>query len=233
MKRLISRPVITICGLLAIFNLLACCSMNQLRGREFRDRTAAAVVSAPPGAELSNEGWTDVDFHNPIQAVIGIGTAVAREVQASKTRARLDSAMQRVDIPEVVRTETLERGSRTLRYRPVEDGRDADYRFDIEIRKYGIESSSWSTGVRFRLDIRITLRDCATGKEMWRRCFDEKRAVSGDYFGLPDAANNVITLMALSSLTTDRIADGLENLAVAVSDEIVRKLQDDFSDKNR
>jgi hypothetical protein len=91
-----------------------CCSMNNLRGYEFRDRTAAALLDFPPPPEIFTNNWTSVNWSNPVEAVFDIGTGIAKEVEVSKARAKLVSAMDKVNIPEIIRTETLNRGSEYL-----------------------------------------------------------------------------------------------------------------------
>ncbi|MBN2201012.1 hypothetical protein JW777_03590 [bacterium] len=217
---------------LALF-MAGCCSMNQLQGQKFDQRTASSHLVPPPPAQVFSDGWVDTDFHNPIQAVLNIGTGIAHEIEMSRTRAKMDSAMGMVDIPAILEDETLERGAKTFGFRAVDETRDADFTFDIEIEKYGIQAKSWTSGVDFTMEVKVALIENAKHRQVWRRCFDEEIAVSSDLFGLPGAANNVITMVSLSRLTADEIADGLEKLAVRTSDRIITRLREDFSEKNR
>ena len=229
MKKIISGIIVSLCGLIMILTLSMCCSMNNLRGYAFRDHTAAAVLDFPPPPQIFTDNWTHLDWSNPVVAFIDVGTDIAREVEASKARAKLVEAMDTVDIPEIIRDETLERGSEYLHYRPVEDTNDAYFMFDIELQHYGIEAQSWTAGVYFKIDVKITLMDNNKSKAIWRSCFNERYPVSREIFGLPDQAKDIITAVALSNLTSDQIAAGLENLAYQTSDRIIDKLQTDFS----
>ena len=228
MKNRTIRRILVSFGLTLLLAFCMCCSMNRLQGYAFREQTASALLAYPPPPEIFADNWADVDFSNPVTAIIGIGTGIAKEVQIDKTRAKMDSAMQMVDIPEIVRIETLERGADYLHYRSTDDIEDSDYLFDIEIEHYGIDAKSWTASVHFKLDAKITLLDNRTTREVWRSCFKEKIPVSGEIFGLPGAAGNIINAVSLS-----RLKDGLEDLAVQTADRIVRKLQKDFSKKNR
>jgi hypothetical protein len=233
MNRTATRWIIPLLGLILILTLSRCCSMNKLRGHGFRERTASALLAYAPPPEIFTDDWTDVDFNNPVGAIIKIGTGIAKEVEMGKTRAKMDSAMGMVDIPEIIRTETLERGAKYLHYRSIEDIDDSDYLFDIIMRHYGIDAKSWTASVYFKIDVKITLIDNAKNTEIWRSCFKERFPISREIFGLPNAAGNIITAVTLSNLTADQIADGLENLAVQTSDRIIHKLQRDFSKKNQ
>jgi hypothetical protein len=210
-----------------------CCSMNQLQGQKFDEKTVSSHLQPPPPAQVFSDGWTDTDFHNPIQAVLNIGTGIAREIEMSRTRGKMDSAMAMVDIPAILEEETLERGAKTFGFRTVGETRGSDFTFDIEIEKYGIRAKSWTSGVEFRMEVKVLFIENAENRQVWRHCFDEEIPVSGDLFGLPNAADNIITMVSLSHLTAGQIADGLENLAVRTSDRIIRRLQEDFSEKNR
>ncbi|MBN2102607.1 hypothetical protein JW835_01035 [bacterium] len=233
MKNTVMRWILIFIGLFIIFTLTLCCSMNRLQGYQFREHTVSALLAYSPPPEIFTDNWADVDFSNPVQAFIDIGTGIAKEVEVAKTRAKMDSAMGMVDIPEIVRIEILERGSKYLHYRAIEDTDDSDYLFDIEMRHYGIDAESWTAGVYFKIDTRITLIDNMKGKEIWRGCFDEKYPASGEFFGFSGAAGNIITMVSLSRLTTEQIALGLKNLAIHTSDRIIHKLQRDFSKKNQ
>ena len=233
MKKRAIRWILVSCGVTLLCAFCMCCSMNRLQGVLFREQTVSAILAYPPPPEIFTDNWTDVDFSNPVTAIIGIGTGIAKEVQVSKTSAKMDSAMQMIDIPEIVRVETLKRGADYLHYRSTEDIEDSDYLFDIEIEHYGIDAKSWTASVHFKLDAKVTLLDNRKTREVWRSCFNEKIPVSGEIFGLPGAAGNIINAVSLSRLKADRIAAGLEDLAVQTADRIVHKLQKDFSKKNR
>jgi hypothetical protein len=207
--------------------------MNRLQNVEFRETTASALAARPPAPQIFSDDWTGVDFSNPVQAAIGIGTGIAKEVEITKTRAKLDSAMDRVDIPETMRSEILKRGAQYLHYSRVEDSDRSDFLFDIIIRRYGIDAKSWSAGVHFRMDAKVILLDNRKDKELWKSCLNERMPISPDIFGLPASAGNVITMVSLSRLTADQIADGLHQLAVYTSDKFIHKLQKDFLKKNQ
>jgi hypothetical protein len=229
MNKVIIRIITSLCGLILSFTLSMCCSMNNLRGYAFRDHTAAALLEFPPQPQIFTDDWTNVNWSNPVEAFIDIGTGIAKEVEVSKARAKLVSAMDTVDIPEIIRIETLNRGSEYLHYHPIDNTRDAYFLFDIELRNYGIEAHSWTSGVYFKIDVKITLMDNNRGKEIWRSCFNEHYPVSREIFGLPNQANDIITAVALSNLTSDQIAAGLKNLAFHTCDQIISKLRSDFS----
>ena len=233
MKKAVTRIILVLFGLILISILSMCCSMNKLQGYEFRDHTAAALLAYPPPPQIFTDDWTNLDFSNPVQAVIRLGTGMAREAEVSKTRAKMDSAIQMVDIPEIIRIETLERGAQYLHYHPIEDIDESYFLYDIVMKHYGIDAKSWTASVYFKMEVKVTLLDNRRGTEIWRSCFDERFPISREMFGLPDAAGDLINAVSLSRLTAEQIAGGLENLAVHTSDRIIHKLQRDFSKKRQ
>ncbi len=233
MKKIVIRSMLLFIAMVFMIILSQCCHMNKLQGYEFRDRTVAASLPYPTPPEIFADNWEDIDFSRPVEAVIGVGTSIAKEVELSKTRAKMDSAVQMVNIPDIIRAEILSRGAEFLHFDATSDSRNSDYLFNVEIRHYGIDAKSWSAGVHYKIDARITLLDNKRGKEIWRNCFDEKMTISRQIFGLPTAAGDIITAVALSQLTAEQIAKGLENLALYTSDRIIQKLQKDFYKKRR
>jgi len=137
--------------------------------------------------------------------------------------------MDMVNIPDIIRSNTLQGGSKFLHYQPIDDPEEAFFLFDMQIKRYGIDAASWSASVHFKMDVKVTLLDNNKGTEIWKRQFNESFPVTGHIFGLHDSAGDILNAMALSQLSTDQIAAGLANLAVHTSERIVRKLREDFS----
>ena len=209
--------------------LIECGSSNRLREYDFRDFTAAAVVSAPPGPEVFTNSFIFLDKDDPIGSALRLGTTIAKEVQAGKAQARLDSAMQQVDIPERIRGRVLQRSSTYLHYDPTDDYRDSDFLFDIYIREYGIDAKSWDSRVYFKIDVKVHLIDNGTGMEIWEAHVEERKPLSQSIFGWSGSpTDNIITAVALSSLSVKEMAIGFQNLADYTADRVAQKLQEDF-----
>jgi len=138
--------MIRICFLLCLAVFVAC-SSNKLAQYELRDADIAARTYMPPRANV----FTDVDVViNPndiVRSVISVGTTVAREVQAARARARLDSAMAMVDVPAIIEEEVLFQAAEMLNFRPVNEVPAADFIFQIEMKRYGIDARGWVTPV--------------------------------------------------------------------------------------
>jgi len=76
-----------------------CASAGKLAEYDFRDRTVGAVALGSPRPEILTDAFLDLNFSNPLQAVLRIGADVVKEVEASRARGRLDEAAAEVDVP--------------------------------------------------------------------------------------------------------------------------------------
>ena len=216
-------------SVLLALTFIMCGSSNRLMEYDFNDRTAAAMMAIPPPAEVFTDSWFMIDGDNIIETAIKIGTTIAKEVEVQKTREKLDNALQKVDVAERIRERMLERCSKYLRYRPVDDPDDADFLFDMHMQHYGIDAQSWTAGVHFKIDVKIYFIDNDKGVEVWRKRVRERMPVTHDIFGLPSAAGDIITAVSLSELSEEEIIAGFEHMADYTADQIARRLQQDFT----
>lgn len=209
--------------------LIGCGSSNRLGEYEFRDFTAAAVISAPLRPEVFTDPSIYVDRDNPIGSILSIGSTLAKEIQAERARARLDSAMTLVDVPERIRNGTVQNCSRYLHYRPIEDYHNSDFLFDIYIETFGIDAKSWESNVYFQMEVKVHLLDNETGAEIWKTSLKEREPISQGIFDSGSyTADNVLTAIALSKLSVEKMAEGFQYFADYTADHIARKLQKDF-----
>ena len=224
-----TRTVGWICLAALIAATAGCGSSNLLREYEFEDRDAAALMAFPPAPEVSTHTFMGLDAKDPIRSAIRIGTTIVKEVEAHRAEARLDSAMVGVDVPERIRVRTLERCSQYLRYRPVEDTKDAEFLFDMRIRQYGIDASSWGASVHFKMDIEVQLLDSRGGVRIWKTRVKEGIPVTEGIFGLGGSTGDVVTAVVLAKLSVEELTRGFEHLADFTADRVARKLQEDFA----
>ena len=208
--------------------VVGCGSSNLLREYEFKDRTAAAVMATPPMPEVFTDSFFMLDQNNPIRSIIRIGTTIVKGVEAQRTEARLDSAMKLVDVPEQIRVGTLENCSNYLHYRSMEDVKAADFILDMNIQRYGIDATSWTASVHFKMDVEVQLLDNARSVRVWKARVKGKQPITREIFGFGGATGDVITAVALSKLSVEELARGFEHLADYTADRIARKLRHDL-----
>jgi len=219
--------MIRICFLLCLAVFVAC-SSNKLAQYELRDADIAARTYMPPRANV----FTDVDVViNPndiVRSVISVGTTVAREVQAARARARLDSAMAMVDVPAIIEEEVLFQAAEMLNFRPVNEVPAADFIFQIEMKRYGIDARGWDVGTYFVVDSRVELIDNVQHRRIWKGRVKAREPLSPRFFGLNYPIENVLDAVALSELSVQEMAAGLEYLANFSAELIAEKLYRDF-----
>ena len=228
MKNLIKKISLLSLFLVVGLTLIQCGSSNRLREYEFRSKTAAARMAAPPRAQVFSESFFNPGSGNIVSAAINIGTSIVKGVEAAKAQKRLNAAMDQVDVPEHIRRQTLKRCSEYLHFQPINSTSDADFLYLMKIKKYGIEADSWDSSVYFKIDVRIKLIDNKKNIEVWKRTVKERQLISGEVFGLGDASGNVINAVALSQLSEEEMIVGFSHLAEYVADRIAERIQDDY-----
>jgi hypothetical protein len=208
--------------------LLLACSSNKLAQYELRDTDIAAQTFMPPRANVFTELDLHIDTNDLIRSAIRIGTSVAKEVEAAKARARLDSAMALVDVPAIIEEEVLLQAAEMLDFRPVNEVHAADFIFTIDMKRYGIDASGWDAGTYFVVDSRVELIDNVQHRRIWKGRVKAREPLSPAIFGLNSPIENILDAVALSELSVDEMASGLEYLANFSAEMISEKLYRDF-----
>ena len=208
--------------------LFIACSSNRLAQYEFREADIAAQTFMPPHANVFTNLDIFIDPDDLIRSAIRLGTSVVREVEAERARARLDSAMVLVDVPAIIEEEVLLQTAEMLDYRPVNEVHSADFVFTIDLKRYGIDASSWSAGTFFIITARIELIDNEEHRRIWKGRVEAREPLSPRFFGLTNSIENVLDAIALSELSVEEMATGFEYLANFSAGLIAEKLYRDF-----
>lgn len=204
------------------------CSSNKLAQYELKDANIAAQTFMPPRANVFTDFSFNIDPKDLISSAIGVGTTIAREAQAVKARARLDSAMMRVDVPAIIEEEVLMQAADMLNFRPVNEVDAADFVFNVDMKRYGIDARGWDVGTYFVVDSRVELIDNETHRRIWKAHVQERQPLSSSIFGLAYPVENVLDAIALSQLSVEEMTIGLQYLAHFSADRIAEKLYRDF-----
>jgi hypothetical protein len=182
---------------------------------------------APPRPDV----FTDDDFwlgeRSLLEVVVRVAADIARDAQADRARARLDSAVTVVNVAERMSARVLDQGAQQMRSRAVPTVEDADFEIELRVRRYGIEAQSWDDQAEFLIDAELLLLDGRTGQEIWKTDVDEREAVSSRTLGwaLPDAVGSAVTAGQLASLSVADMARALEGLADFCADRMIDKLR--------
>jgi hypothetical protein len=204
---------------------LSCVSTGRLGQYEFQGRPLAAVMKAPPRAEVFTDFAVWIDPNDVVGTALRAGTAIAKQVEAQQVRDLMREAVARAEIPEQVRRRILEKGSQILNCDPVQYFQQSEVFLDLKIRRYGIDAGSPFASVQFVIDIKARLRDTRTGARIWRASIRESEPISPSVFGLGEIVGNIVSAVVLAELSEDEIASGLQRLADDAADRVCARLQ--------
>ncbi len=220
---------LSILGLAGLLVLLTACASHKLVEYDLREADIAARTFMPPRANVFTDLYNMyINPHDLIGSALSVGTSIARESQASKARARLDSAMAMVNVPAIIEEEMLFRSAELLNFRPVNEIKMADFIFNVRMEKYGIDARGWEVGTYFIIESEIELIDNQQQRRIWKRKVEAREPLSPRLFGISSSVENIMDAMALSELTVEEMATGMENLALFAADLFAEKLYKDY-----
>jgi hypothetical protein len=212
-----------------VLALVAGCGKHYLNQYEFSDKTLALVYIEPPAPELLH-GWYNLDVDgNAIQTVVQAGAKVAKEVEARRASARLDSAAQRVDVASRLAQRTLERASRYLGTRMVVPADGADYVLEIHMRSFGIDARSNRATYLFTRAEAVLL-DRKTGREIWSEDVRGTDRLTPYVVGTRSVPSAVFTAATLHTVTVADFQEALEQLTTYTSNLITNELREKLRD---
>ncbi len=217
--------VATLAGVALLTPALEGCSGNHLDEYDFADQSLAVVYFTAPAPRLWT-GGVDVEGDNPLEVVVSAGGRVAREVEARRAQARLDSAAVGVDLAKRMADRTLERAGRYLGTRPVEEESEADYLLEVDIRRLGLDASGH--GAYLVVVGEAVLLDGRTGREIWDADVRGHERLSPALWHSSDVLGDVVTAGALSGVSVAEFEDILGALTDFVADRIGRELRGDL-----
>lgn len=203
----------------------ACRGTGRLAEYDFNDRTIAVRSSIPPHPRVLTGPWFLDWPGDPVRAVIRAGTRIAKEVEASDIRPRLDSAAARTDVSGRLAARALDRAAFHLRADPVDREQDADFVVEVFVKEYGIDAEDWDAAAHFFVEARLVLVDARNGTQVWDTKVTSKDRMAPLVFG-PGAVRDVVTARALASQSVEEIARSLERLADYSADRITERLRE-------
>ena len=214
---------------LAALTLAGACGKHYLRDYQFADKTIALVFIDPPSPEL-REGWYNLDVgHTAVQTVVNAGATVAKEVEARRASARLDSAATRVDVAAGLARRTLERASRYLGTRPVATADNADFLLEIRMESFGIDARS-NRAAYLYAKAEAVLIDRRSGREIWSEDVSGSDRMTPYVIGTANVPSAIFTAATLHSVTVADFEKALNGLVLFTSDLITDELRDKLRD---
>lgn len=203
----------------------ACRGTGRLADYEFAERSLAVRSLIPPHPEVLTGPWFLDWPADPVRAVIRAGTRIAREIEASEVRARLDSAAASIDLAGRLADRAHDRAAFYLRADRSDEERNADFVAEIIVHEYGIDAEDWEAAAHFYIEARLVLLDGRDGRQIWDTKVKARDRIAPAVFG-PGAIRDVVTARALAGQSTEEIARALERLADYSADRITERLRE-------
>lgn len=217
---------------LAVAGSLACGAGHQLADHDFAGGTLAVVDLGTPAPVLLTGGY-DVDTdEGALGAVLDAGSRAAREVAARKARARLDSAVARVDMGERMARRMLSRSSRYLGTRAVEAESEADYLLELDVRNHGIDARG-GRDARLFVVAEAILIERRTGREVWNTEVRGRDRLTRAVRGIEEVPSDVFTAAGLTQISVADFEHILRGLADVSADAVTNQLREDLRDVRR
>ena len=205
------------------------CGKHYLNQYDFSQKTLALVFIEPPQPELLH-GWYNVDVgNNAVSAVVSAGAKVAKEMEARRASARLDSAAKDVDVSTLLAERTLERVSRYLGTRIVSTADGADYVLELNMRSFGIDArSNRTTSLYARAEAVVV--DRRTGREIWSEDVRGSDQLTPYVIGTSTVPSAIFTAATLHRVTVAEFREALDQLITFTSDRVTNELREDLRD---
>jgi len=201
-----------------------CGSGHHLADYPFASRTLAVVYIAPPQPELLTASYSLKKDESVVNAVLRTGGGVAREREARRASARLDSATSRVDVPAVLAQRTLERASRYLGTKPTTDAANADYILEVQMTRFGINARDENAAYLFTFAETVLL-DRRTGREIWNIKVHGRDRLTPFVSSSSPIPGSVVTAASLGSVTVANFQEALNQLAESSSNLVTSELR--------
>ncbi|MBN1686735.1 MAG: hypothetical protein JW852_08780, partial [Spirochaetales bacterium] len=195
-KPILRFVALAICTSAVLF--VSCATVNHLGEYRFGGTRLAGTMRTPPEPEIDGDYNVTVDMKNPVLTFASVATNLAKANQLEKAEVKMYAALQQVDVPRVIFQETYDRCAVSLASEKVASVSDSDYIFDLEIRSYGLEASSYSTAVRIKIETTARVYATAGRRLIWERRADISDPLSPEVFGLHDVIDTVITTAAIA-----------------------------------
>jgi len=212
----------------AILLVAGCTSVNRLAEFDVQGRTLAADMRIPPEPDMDVRLNLKLDSSNLIGTALNIGSNIAKTANAQRVDELMREALQVVDVPAIVRDESYATCLTVLSAQQEDDPGTAEYLLDLDIHRYGVHASSWTSAVSLRIRLTAILYQNAARVVVWRRDLDVERHATPGMFGLDPTVGNFVTTAALASMSEEDLQNGFDELARDTAQTVARSLQDDL-----
>jgi hypothetical protein len=206
-----------------------CGRKHYLAEYQFTDKALALSFIEPPAPELLTGLYDLRVSRNPVRMATRVGGGVAKEVEARRASARLDSAAAGVDIAGRLAQRTLERTALYLGARPVQSPNDADFVIEINMRRFGIDARS-SNAAYLYTRAEAVLLDRRTGREIWSVDIHGSDRMTPFVVGTRNIPSSIFTAATIHNISVAEFQAALDQLVTSSSNAITYQLRDKLRD---
>jgi hypothetical protein len=218
----------------ASLSVLAACGgqHHHLAEYSFADRSLGLVYVAPPAPVLYTGAYGLRRDDDAMTAVMRAGAGVAKEVEARKASARLDSANARLNVADLLARRTVERAGRYLGMHPASSSDAADYVLEVQMRNFGIDASGESAAYLYT-NAEAILLERRTGREIWSAKVHGTDRLTPAVYGADRLPGAIITAGTLTTVSVADFQAALDQLATLSSTVIADQLRAALRDARR
>jgi hypothetical protein len=220
---------LSLASVIALLALAGCGPKHHLDQYNFAGKRMALVVLAPPAPGLLEDRLRLRRSDELVEAVVQAGATVAKNAEAGRARARLDSATTRAGLADALARRTLDRASRYLGMRPVPSQDDADFLLEVHMRSFGIDARG-SGAATLYTNAEAVLLDRHTGREIWNVRVRGTDRLTPPVRGSDRLPGTIITAGTLHTVTVADFQQALDQLVQLSSNVIADRLRSALRD---
>ena len=225
-------PAITAIAIACLLAASACGgTRHHLNEYTFADRTLATVVLGTPAPGLITGGY-DLRSTDIVDVVVKAGSKAAKDIEARRARARLDSATARMRLSDSLATRMLDRASRYLGVRPTPSPASADFLLEVHMRNYGLDAGG-SGAATLYTNAEAVLLDRRTGREIWSVKVQGTDRIAPRIRGTGSVGGTIIAAGALHSMSVQDFQEALDQLMTLSSNVVADELRSALRDARR
>ena len=228
------RPTrsLTLATTVACLAAAACGGARHHLGEySFAERSLALVVLGSPAPGLITGGY-DLRSTDIVDVAMKAGSKAAKDIEARRARARMDSATSRMHLADSLARRTLDRASRYLGVRPVTSPGSADFLLEVHMRNYGLDASG-SGEASLYTNAEAVLLDRHTGREIWNVKVHGTDRLTPRIRGAGSVGGSIIAAGTLHAMTVEDFQLALDQLMSLSSNVVTDELRSALRDVRR
>ena len=188
------------------------------------------VLDAPAPGLVT--GGYDLRSTNPLEVAVKAGSKAAKDVEARRARARMDSAAMRLRLTDSLARRTLDRASRYLGTRPVAASANPDFVLEVHLRNFGLDASG-SGAAGLYTNAEVVLLDQRSGAEIWNVRVHGTDRLTPTVRGAGNVGGSILSAGTLHTMSVADFQEALDQLMTLSANVVVNELRAGLRDARR